>query len=118
MDEQEKLPNSEQKKWESDKFSSAMYKFGSKDATRKQQEEYELLLEDQIEFIQAMTIKDEKKEKSSQHIEPKISDQQRRRMNIRETKESLPVFPFKDDLIDSIRANQVSISILIDMKLI
>lgn len=92
-----------------------MYKFGSKDVTKKQQEEYELLLEDQIEFIQAMTIKDEteKKEKSG----PKLSEQQRKRMDLKETKESLPVFPFRDDLIDSIRANQVRISVLIDMKM-
>lgn len=107
MDDREKLPNAEQKKWESDKFASATYKFGSKDASQKQQdEEYELLLEDQIEFIQAMTI-DESKKKDKD--EPELTERQRKRMDIKETKESLPIYPFRDDLIAAIREHQVLI---------
>lgn len=106
MDDREKLPNSEQKKWESERLASAMYKFGAKDIALKQQEEYELLLEDQIEFIQAMTMDDSKKKDKD---EPKISEQQKKRMNIKETKESLPVYPFRDDLIAAIRQHQVLI---------
>lgn len=107
VDEREKLPNSEQKKWESEQLASAIYKFGSKDATEKQrqQEEYELLLEDQIEFIQAITM-DESKKKEKQ--EPKVSEKEKRRMDIKETKESLPVYPFRHDLIAAIRSHQVS----------
>lgn len=106
VDEHEKLPNSEQKKWESERLATAMYKFGSKDAEKqKQQEEYDLLLEDQIEFIQAMTMDDSKKKVKD---EPKISEHEKKRMDIKETKESLPVYPFRDDLIDAIRAHQVS----------
>lgn len=84
-----------------------MYKFGSKDAAekQKQQEEYDLLLEDQIEFIQAMTM-DESKKKAKD--EPKISEHEKKRMDLKETKESLPVFPFRDDLINAVRAHQVS----------
>ncbi|XP_055303004.1 pre-mRNA-splicing factor ATP-dependent RNA helicase DHX16 [Sitodiplosis mosellana] len=108
VDDREKLPNSEQKKWESERLASAMYKFGAKDATDKQrqQEEYELLLEDQIEFIQAMTMDDSKKKEKD---EPKISESQKKRMDIKETKESLPVYPFKEDLIAAIREHQVLI---------
>lgn len=86
-----------------------MYKFGSKDASekQKQQEEYDLLLEDQIEFIQAMTMDDTKKKVKD---EPKISEHEKKRMDIKETKESLPVYPFRDDLIDAIRAHQVSVT--------
>lgn len=107
VDEREKLPNSEQKKWESERLASAMYKFGSKDAVekRKQQEEYDLLLEDQIEFIQAMTMDESKKKVKD---EPKVSEQEKKRMDIKETKESLPVYPFRDDLINAIRGHQVS----------
>lgn len=84
-----------------------MYKLGSKDAyaKQKQQEEYELLLDDQIEFIQAMTI-DEKKKKVKD--EPKVSEHEKKRMDIKETKESLPIYPFRDDLIDAIRGHQVN----------
>lgn len=106
VDEREKLPNSEQKKWESERLASATYKFGAKDATEKQrqQEEYELLLEDQIEFIQAMTMDESKKRDKD---EPKVSETEKKRMDIKETKESLPVFPFRDDLIAAIREHQV-----------
>lgn len=81
-----------------------MYKFGAKDAGQRQQEEYELLLEDQIEFIQAMTM-DEKKKKEKD--EPQISEREKKRLSIKETKESLPVFPFRDDLIAAVREHQV-----------
>lgn len=101
MDEREKLPNSEQKKWEAEQLASAMFKFGAKDASKN--EEYELLLEDQIEFIQALTMDDNKKEKK-----PEISKAERKTMDIAETKKSLPVFPFRDDLIAAIREHQVS----------
>lgn len=106
VDEREKLPNSEQKKWESERLASAMYKFGAKDAIekQKQQEEYDLLLDDQIEFIQAMTMDESKKKEKD---EPKISETQKKRMDIKETKESLPVYPFRDDLIAAIREHQV-----------
>lgn len=109
VDDREKLPNSEQKKWESERLASAMYKFGSKDANEKQrqQEEYDLLLEDQIEFIQAMTMDDTKKKDKD---EPKVSEQEKKRMDIKETKESLPVYPFRDDLIAAIRGHQVRYS--------
>lgn len=105
VDERENKPNSEQLKWESEQLASAVYKFGAKDASRKQQEEYDLLLEDQIEFIQAMTMDDAKKDKKR---EPRVSEQERKRMDLKETKESLPVFPFRDDLIAAIREHQVS----------
>lgn len=54
VDELEKVPQSEQKKWEKDQMASAVFKFGAKDAVKK--DEYELLLEDQIQFIQALKI--------------------------------------------------------------
>lgn len=104
VDERENKPNSEQMKWESEQLASAVFKFGAKDASRKQQEEYELLLEDQIEFIQAMTMDDSKKDKKK---EPRITEQDKKRMDLKETKESLPVFPFRDDLIAAVREHQV-----------
>lgn len=106
VDEREKLPNSEQKKWEAEQLASATYKFGAKDAAQRHQEEYELLLDDQIEFIQAMTMDETKKDKKR---EPELSKQEKKRMSLKETKESLPVYPFRDDLIAAIREHQVLI---------
>ncbi|KAJ8960366.1 hypothetical protein NQ314_006085 [Rhamnusium bicolor] len=73
IDELEKAPQSEQKKWEKDQMASAVFKFGAKDAVKK--DDYELLL-DQIQFIQAL---------------------------------QMPVYPFRDDLIQAVREHQVLI---------
>lgn len=53
VDELEKVPHSEQKKWEQEQMASAQFSFGSKTSKT---DEYELLLEDQIEFIQALHL--------------------------------------------------------------
>lgn len=103
MDELEKQPNSEQKKWEAEQLASAQFQFGSKDAKIK--EEYDLLLEDQIEFIQALTM-DGSRDDSSKKSE--ISEAEWKRMTIEETQKSLPVYPFKEDLIEAVREHQVS----------
>lgn len=112
VDEREKLPNSEQKKWEAEQLASAVFKFGAKDAKdAKQQEEYELLLDDQIEFIQALTIEGTKEGKdgaTKKKREPELTESERKKMSIAETKKSLPVYPFRDDLIAAIHEHQVS----------
>lgn len=54
VDELEKLPQSEQKKWEKEQMASAVFSFGAKDKAAK--DEYDLLIEDQIEFIQALQM--------------------------------------------------------------
>lgn len=103
VDEREKLPHFEQKKWESEQLSQALYKFGSKDG--RHEKEYELLLEDEIEFIQVLTM-DDNKEKEKK---PEITETERKKMDIEETKRSLPIFPFRDDLIAAIHEHQVLI---------
>lgn len=104
VDEREKLPHSEQQKWEAEQLSSALFKFGAKDAKRA--EEYELLLEDEVEFVQVLTMDGSKDTK-----EPKeeMSETQKKKMDIAETKKSLPVYPFRDDLIRAIEDHQVLI---------
>uniref|UniRef100_A0A1Q3F626 RNA helicase n=1 Tax=Culex tarsalis TaxID=7177 RepID=A0A1Q3F626_CULTA len=104
VDEREKMPNSEQKKWEAEQLASASYKFGSKDA-RAKQEEYELLLDDTIDFVQAFRM-DGSKEKDKK---APVTEAQKMKMDIEETKKSLPVFPFKEDLIAAIKEHQVLI---------
>jgi len=51
--EVDKAPITEQQKWEEEQMSSAVYKFGAK---RQEKEQYELLLDNQIEFIQTANI--------------------------------------------------------------
>lgn len=100
VDEREKLPNSEQKKWEAEQLSSALFKFGSRDTKEK---EYELLLEDEIEFVQVLRMDGSK----DMEKKPEVTESERKKMDIAETKKSLPVFPFRDDLIAAIREHQV-----------
>ncbi|XP_030376802.1 pre-mRNA-splicing factor ATP-dependent RNA helicase DHX16 [Scaptodrosophila lebanonensis] len=104
VDEFEKQPNSEQKKWEAEQLASARFQFGAKDA--KAEEEYELLLDDQIDFIQALTL-DGNREKSSK--QPELTEKERKRLTLEETRKSLPVYPFKDDLIAAVKEHQVLI---------
>lgn len=108
VDEREKHPNSEQKKWEAEQLASAMFKFGAKDAKRQQDDDYELILEDQIEFIQHITLDGTKKKDDDK----KVTEQQKKRMDIKETKLSLPVYPFRNDLIAAIREHQVSLTVI------
>jgi len=51
--EVDKAPITEQQKWEEEQMSSAVYKFGAK---RKEKEQYELLIDNQIEFIQTANL--------------------------------------------------------------
>lgn len=103
VDENEKLPHSEQRKWEQEQIKSAFFKFGAKDA--KAQDEYELLLDEQIDFIQALQLEGNKEKEE----EEKISEYQKARLTIEETKKSLPVFPFRDSLIEAIKNYQILI---------
>ncbi|CAG4944483.1 unnamed protein product [Colias eurytheme] len=103
VDENEKLPHSEQRKWEQEQIKSAFFKFGAKDA--KAQDEYELLLDEQIDFIQALQLEGNKEKKE----EKEVSEFQKMRMTIEETKKSLPVYPFRDSLIEAIKNYQILI---------
>ncbi|XP_073986660.1 DEAH-box helicase 16 lethal (2) 37Cb [Rhodnius prolixus] len=106
VDEREKKPNYEQKKWEEEQMSSAVFHFGAKQRNEKEEaREYDLVLESQIEFIQALSLPGTKDKAD----EPKLTDAQKKRMTIEETQKSLPVYKYKEDLIAAIRDHQVLI---------
>ncbi|KAG6796962.1 pre-mRNA-splicing factor ATP-dependent RNA helicase DHX16-like [Apis mellifera caucasica] len=95
-------PQSEQSKWESDQMSSAVFRFGAKN--RKAQQDYDLLLEDEVEFIQALHMPGTEKDRKASPP-PQVKALQ----TIQETKKSLPIYPFKNDLIQAIKDHQVLI---------
>ena len=121
VDELEKAPNYEQRKWEEEHLHSAQLSFGAKDAKQrhaaKAPKEYELLLDDEIEFIQALKLPGSKKKKkkkkgddeSSSEEEVEVSAQENKKMTLKEVKESLPVFPFRDSLLAAIKEHQILI---------
>lgn len=123
VDELEKAPLSEQKKWEKEQMASAVFSFGAKDKAAK--DEYDLLIEDQIEFIQALQMPGKRIKitvscsscicisllvlGSKDKKEPQLTETEKKRLDIEETKKSLPVFPFRDDLIQAVKEHQVLI---------
>lgn len=48
------MPHYEQRKWEEEQMSSATFRFGAK--KKEAQEEYDLIIDNQIEFIQALSL--------------------------------------------------------------
>jgi len=108
VDEKEKTAGYEQRKWEEEHLREAQWSFGAKDAkARRQKEEkqYDYILDDEIEFVSALKMPGTKEGKEKE--EP--TEYEKRRMTLKEVKESLPVFPFRQDLIDAVEAHQVLI---------
>merc|ERR1719500_1106033 len=108
VDEKEKTAGYEQRKWEEEHLREAQWSFGAKDAkARRQKEEkqYDYILDDEIEFVSALKMPGTKDGKEKE--EP--TEYEKRRMTLKEVKESLPVFPFRQDLIDAVNEHQVLI---------
>ncbi|XP_022327385.2 pre-mRNA-splicing factor ATP-dependent RNA helicase DHX16-like [Crassostrea virginica] len=102
----EKGPNHEQKRWEEEHVGAAIMKFGARDAkARNKQKEYDFIMDEEIEFVQVLQMPGTRKDKD----EPELSESQKKKMTIEETQKSLPVYPFKQDLIDAIWEHQVLI---------
>ena len=106
VDDKEKTAGYEQRKWEEEHVQTSQWSFGAKDAkARRQKEEkqYDYILDDEIEFVSALKMPGTKEAKEKE--EP--SEYEKRRMTLKEVKESLPVFPFRQDLIDAVNEHQV-----------
>ena len=107
-DDKEKVPHYEQKKWEEEHLAQSQYRVGAKDAKErraKKEKQYDYILDEEIEFVQALSMKGTIKEGK----EPELSEYDKKRKTIKEVKESLPVFPFRDDFIEAVKEHQVLI---------
>lgn len=108
VDDKEKGPNYEQKKWEEEQMGSAMMRFGAKDAKAKHKtKEYDYVLDDQIDFVQALQMpgtKDIKKETG-----PKLTEEEMKKISIQETRRSLPIYPFREQLLKAVEDHQILI---------
>uniref|UniRef100_A0A1I7XSZ9 RNA helicase n=1 Tax=Heterorhabditis bacteriophora TaxID=37862 RepID=A0A1I7XSZ9_HETBA len=103
VEEVEDRPGGDGAKWENEQLLASMLHYGAKDAKSKQ-EEYELLLDEKIDFVAALqmpgTLDDE---------ESKLSIAQMKKMSIQETRQSLPVYAFRDQFIEAVKEHQVLI---------
>ena len=98
---------SEQEKWEKDHYKSTMFDVGAKDKMKnKKNKDYDLVVDDDmIDFVQAFTIAG----KDLKSKEPELSAKERKKQTIKECRESLPTYYYREDLIQAVRDHQVLI---------
>ena len=100
---------SNQKKWEENKIDHAVMKFGAKDAKTKLKEkekEYDLLVEDdQIAFVMAEKMPGSRKGET----EPDMTEKEKKRLTIEETRKSLPIYAYRENLLEAIENYQILI---------
>ena len=99
-------------------------KFGAKDALAKSTaKKYEMVLDEEIEFVAALKlpgsegtatsglgdeeIKRQSRKEKEREKKRGESEQEKKRREIKECQESLPVFPFKGDIIQAVHDHQV-----------
>ena len=113
-DIKEKGANFEQKKWEEEQVGAALMKFGSSRSSEKsskdqKEKSYELLVEDEIEFVMSLQIPGKNEKKTSSGSSSSEPDVDPAKKSMQETRRSLPIFAYRESLLDAIRDHQVII---------
>ena len=102
---------SEQKRWEEHKIGDAIMQFGAKDAKAKKrtkENEYDLLVEEtQIDFVMAGQMAGSKGHEIDESVV--MSESEKKKLSMKETRESLPIFPFRESLLEAVDNHQVLI---------
>uniref|UniRef100_A0AAY4EGT1 Pre-mRNA-splicing factor ATP-dependent RNA helicase DHX16 n=1 Tax=Denticeps clupeoides TaxID=299321 RepID=A0AAY4EGT1_9TELE len=101
----------EQGRWEEARVATATLHFGAKEERerrlKEEQEKYQLVLEEEemISFVSnAITMKGTISDKES---EPQLSQAEKQKESIQEVRRSLPVFPYRQDLLAAIDQHQI-----------
>ncbi|KAG8448692.1 hypothetical protein GDO86_015677 [Hymenochirus boettgeri] len=109
LSEEKFAPREEQRRWEEDHIGAASLKFGAKDAHDKGKKEYDFVMEEDevIQFVSSTQMKGtiEKEEEESKTL----SESEKRKLSIQEVRRSLPVFPYRSDLLQAITEHQILI---------
>nr|XP_046255997.1 pre-mRNA-splicing factor ATP-dependent RNA helicase DHX16 [Scatophagus argus] len=102
----------EQGRWEEERLKTASLSFGAKkereQRMKREQEKYQLILEEDemIDFVStAITMKGTLTEKDQEA--PALSQAELNRQSMQEVRRSLPIFPYRDDLLAAIHEHQV-----------
>ncbi|KAG9472396.1 hypothetical protein GDO78_019824 [Eleutherodactylus coqui] len=102
-------PREEQRRWEEEHIGAAALKFGAKDAHVRGQKEYDYVMEEDevIQFVSATQMKGtvEKEDETSLQL----SELEKQKLSIQEVRRSLPVFPYRSDLLKAIANHQILI---------
>uniref|UniRef100_A0A914EIC2 RNA helicase n=1 Tax=Acrobeloides nanus TaxID=290746 RepID=A0A914EIC2_9BILA len=91
------------RRWEEEQFTAAIFKPGAKDAKRKD-EDFELLLDETIDFAEALQMPG-----TSEELTPQLTSAEKRKLTIEETRKSLPVYAFREQFIEAVKQYQVII---------
>ncbi|KAG5447679.1 putative pre-mRNA-splicing factor ATP-dependent RNA helicase mog-4 [Clonorchis sinensis] len=104
---QEKGANEEGKRWEQEHLSSALYSFGARDKSEKEAK-FDLVLDDEIDFLKTLTRPgaNTEEEPVSEEKKPKSVS---RRETLAEARRSLPIYKFREALLQAIADHQVLI---------
>uniref|UniRef100_A0A9J7YYR2 Pre-mRNA-splicing factor ATP-dependent RNA helicase DHX16 n=1 Tax=Cyprinus carpio carpio TaxID=630221 RepID=A0A9J7YYR2_CYPCA len=96
----------EQGRWEEARVATATLQFGAREERerriKEEQEKYQLILEEEemINFVStAITMKGT--------LEPELSQAEKQKQSIQEVRRSLPIFPYREDLLAAIRDHQI-----------
>ncbi|GAB4845413.1 Pre-mRNA-splicing factor ATP-dependent RNA helicase DEAH1 [Ancistrocladus abbreviatus] len=101
-------PFAEQEAWEEHQIGKATLKFGSKD-TKKNADNYEFVFEDQIEFIKASVMDGDKLEDDMLTQSLVESKAQSALEKLQEERKTLPIYPYRDELLKAVNDHQVLI---------
>ncbi|XP_067306450.1 pre-mRNA-splicing factor ATP-dependent RNA helicase DHX16 [Pseudorasbora parva] len=101
----------EQGRWEEARVATATLQFGAREERerriKEEQEKYQLILEEEemINFVStAITMKGTLSEKET---EPELSQAEKEKQSIQEVRRSLPIFPYREDLLAAIKDHQI-----------
>lgn len=103
-------PQEEQRRWEEEHIGAAALKFGAKDAHARGQKEYDFVMEEDevIQFVSATQMKGTVAEKEDEAAK-QLSELEKQKLSIQEVRRSLPVFPYRSDLLQAISDHQILI---------
>uniref|UniRef100_A0A452SQB2 RNA helicase n=1 Tax=Ursus americanus TaxID=9643 RepID=A0A452SQB2_URSAM len=103
VEEESGAPGEEQRRWEEARLGAASLKFGARDAA-SQEPKYQLVLEEEetIEFVRATQLQGDE-------VSPPPPTQAQQKESIQAVRRSLPVFPFREELLAAIADHQVLI---------
>lgn len=100
-------PTTEQETWEEEQTRKAVAKHGRKDEQfmRAPEDEYEYVFDDsqQIDFISDLTIP------GTHPVDQLINDKKRKAQSMKEVRESLPMFKYREELLAAIDEYQILI---------
>ncbi|KAJ8451447.1 hypothetical protein Cgig2_017838 [Carnegiea gigantea] len=101
-------PFAEQDAWEEHQIGKATVKFGSKDQ-KQSADNYEFVFEDQIDFIKASVMEGDKIEDEMLTESLEESKANFTLEKLKEERKTLPIYPYRDELLKAVRDHQVLI---------